>query len=297
MKTTMLRAALGVVAVSVSVSAFATATITNDFESMSLGHVPGGLDARAPGNGLWYNPDNSASYGEVKDGIGRSGSRGIEIGNRGNANDGVIDNVKSARLLETAGESVAPVNATNNIFRSSYWFRTASTQAIVEVAGNVTTQFRFRSETWGPDRTTFFRVNNDSAGNLFASVTGMDDTGNFVAAPNFFGLNWGDWYRVSTEVVFNDGPAANDVVTHRIFDSTNSLLWTHVGTSWEQGARLFGYNGGNIFGVDAVQFHTRGGFAGAHAFVDDLSYEAVPEPMTLTVLALGALLARRKRKA
>ncbi len=81
------RTALVGLAVFASASVFADAFITNNFESEPLGAVPGGADGRLPGNGLWYNPDNSATYGIVKDGIGLSGSRGIEIGNRGNGFD------------------------------------------------------------------------------------------------------------------------------------------------------------------------------------------------------------------
>lgn len=269
--------------------------INQDFESFALGHVPGGSDPRVAGNGQWWNPDNSASYGQVKDGIGRNGSRGIEIGNRGNGNDGVIDNVKTARLSASAGETgsnsgTGGTTSSFNIFRSSYWFRTAATS-------NPSGNFRFRSETYGPDRTSFLGFQNDTNGNLLALTFGMDASGTFVQTNLNAFLNWGEWYQVTSEVAFVDGGVANDTVTHRIFDSMGTQVGQDlVTTSWEEGARQAGYNSGNIFSVDAIQFHSRAGFAGAHVFVDDIRYEAVPEPMTMSVLALGALAALRKRR-
>jgi hypothetical protein len=292
---------LAVFAAFVATSAFSAASdfINNDFEAMTLGAVPGGVSAQAPGNGQWWNPDNAATYGEVKTGIGLGASKGLEIGNRGNGNDGVIDNVKSAMLNETAGESVAPVNAVNNIFRSSYWFRTASDTAIADTAGNQSTRYRFRSESYGPDRTSFFAVNNDAAGNLNAFAFGMDDAGAFVQTALSSNLTWGSWYNVVTEITFVDGGLANDVVKYALYDSSNALVWSATSTSWEQGARLFNYNSGQIFGVDRVQFQARGSMAGTGGatYVDGLYYEAVPEPFTMAGLAVvGAVVARRKVK-
>lgn len=290
---------LSVLAFSSFCTAFASASISNDFESMTLGAIPGGASGQAAGNGAWWNPDNSATYGEVKAGIGIGGSQGLEIGNRGNGFDGVIDNVKSAMLLETAGESVAPVNSLNNIFRSTYYFRTASTSAIADTTNSQATRYRFRSESYGPDRTTFFGVNNDAAGNLNAFGFGMDDAGNFVQTSLSANLNWGEWYRVETFINFVDGGPANDSVVFSLFDSSNSLIWSANSTTWEQGARLFGYNGGDIFGVDRVQFQARGSMAGLNGatYVDNLSYEAVPEPFTMAGLAaLGVVAARRKAR-
>lgn len=290
------RTALVGLAVLASASVFADAFITNDFESEPLGAVPGGADGRLPGNGLWYSPDNSATYGIVKDGIGIGGSRGIEIGNRGNGFDGVIDNVKSAQLLEAAGESSV---ATNSQFNSSYWFRTADTVGYA-YDGSQGTAYRFRSETWGPDRTTFFGVENDASGNLFAWAAGMDASGNFEYSPDSVNLTWGEWYRVETSISFVDGGGANDVVTYSIFDSLNNQIYGATLSTWEEGARQLGYNGGNIFAVDAVGFQARYGRADAlgATFVDGMHYEAVPEPFTIGILAAGgALLARRRRKA
>jgi MYXO-CTERM domain-containing protein len=273
-------------------------TIVNDFEAMTLGSLPGGADPRLPGNGAWYVPDNAATYGEIRDGIGRGGSRAMAVGNRGNGNDGVIDNIKSARLNEQAGESASPVNATNNIFRSSYYFRTANTSAA--------DGFAFTTESWGPDRTSWAGLFYQTAfgdTSLTMYVSGIADQGSgtdfsFVALAD--NLAWGEWYRMETEIIFVDG-AENDIVNYRLFTEAGSLVGQVLGeNSWEEGARQFGYNGGNVFGVDSVGFQARGSYItnGAHdvAYVDDLRYESVPTPGALALLGLAGAAASRRRR-
>jgi hypothetical protein len=274
--------------------ASAADSLSIDFESSpGLGALPGGADARTPGDdNQWWVPDNGATLGEVRTGIGLSGSNGLAIGNRGNGNDGVIDNVKSPRLAEIAGESTAPVSAPNARFTSSYWFRTAPTQPV--------DQLRFRSETYGPDRTSFFAVNGESNGTLEAYAFGIDATTNFVQTPIASGLAWGAWYKLVTTIDFADGGVANDVAKYELYDSANALVGSATNTTWEEGARQLGYNGGNVFGVDAVQFQARGNFTGDAAFVDELSYSvsAVPEPASLALAgaaALGLFVVRRRR--
>jgi hypothetical protein len=260
--------------------------IFEDFNSFNLGAIPGGADGRAPGNGAWWNPDNAATSSVVTDGVGRSGGRGLVIGNRGNGNDGVITNTLSARLTDSAGES--STGAAFNIFRSSYWFRTVPTS-------NPSGNFRFRSESWGTDRTSFLGFQNDGSGNLTATAFGASSQSAFPSVSLNTNLVWGDWYQVTSEIVFNDG-VDNDVVTHRIFDALgNQVGQDLVVGSWEGGQRA-GFNGGLLVAVDAIQFHSRGGFAGDHVIVDDVRWEAVPEPMTMSVMALGAMAALRKRR-
>jgi len=260
-----------------------------NFDSMSLGNPPGvgGADIRVPGDSNWYNPSNSSTQQAVTAGVGLLGTNGLVVGNNGSGNDGVIDNLRTPRLLTDAGESVAPVNSTNNVFQWSLWFRTIPTSS---PAGT----FRFRVESYGPDRTTFLGFQKDGTGNLIARAFGMDSGANFVSQ-DITGLNWGDWYRVVGTLTFADG-VPNDSISYSIFDSTNSLVGSATTPSWEEGARQLGYNGGNIFGVDSLQFHSRGGFAGDHAIVDDISYAAVPTPAAAALLGLGGLMAARRRR-
>ncbi len=284
-------------------AAHADATFTN-FASYALGQLPGGADARTPGAyNQWWVPDNAATFGEIRDGVGLGGTRGLVIGNRGNGSDGVIDNVKSGRLMDAAGETTT--GAPNTIFESSYWFRTAQTQAPAE--------YRFRSETYGTDRTTFLGFQNDTSGNLTSIAFEMDLTGNFVQRTLATNLNWGEWYRVTTSIVFVDG-AANDVVTQTILDVGNNVVGTATLGTWEQGQRLFGYNGGNLVTPDAVQFHARRSCSASCspltsgpydvAYIDDMSWstrslQRVSEPATLVLalaaLGVGASVRRRRR--
>jgi hypothetical protein len=219
----------------------------------------------------------------------------LVIGNRGNGNDGVIDNVKSPKLAESAGETSTA--AAHSAFESSYWFRTASDGAVADYA--------FKTETYGPDRTTYFGVFSNGS-ELYAGVYGIDTNADFVWTDVAGSLNWGAWYRVVTNVVFATGPA-NDIVTTSLFGSDGTLLGMALSNSWEEGARQAGYNGGSIFAVDAVQFQARGSCpsCGPHdvAYVDDLTYrsydsQSVPDAgstMYLMGLALAGLAALRKR--
>jgi len=261
-----------------------------NFDSMSLGNPPGvgGADIRVPGDSNWYNPSNSSTQQAVTAGVGLLGTNGLVVGNNGSGNDGVIDNLRTPRLLTDAGESVAPVNSTNNVFQWSLWFRTIPTSS---PAGT----FRFRVESYGPDRTTFLGFQQDGSGNLIARAFGMDAGANFVSQ-DITGLNWGDWYRVVGTLTFADG-VANDSISYSIFDSINGLVGSAITPSWEEGARQLNYNGGILFGVDALQFHSRFGFAGDHAIVDDISYAAIPAPGAAALLGLSGLMAARRRRA
>ena len=298
-----LRSMAAAVAVCTAGWAQADATFT-DFSSYTLGQLPGGADARTPGAyNQWWVPDNAASFGEVRDSIGRSSSRGLVVGNRGNGNDGVIDNVKTGRLNESAGESTT--TAPNRVFESSYWFRTAMTSA--------PTEYRFRSETYGTDRTTFLGFQNDGSGNLISIAFDMTAGGGFTQHSVAASLTWGAWYRVVSEVIFVDG-ATNDIVNHRIFDEANALVGSALGIgTWEQGQRVNGYNGGNLVTPDAVQFQARRSCSatctpltsGAYdvAYVDDLGWRTfnqdIPEPGTLALagLALAFGVASRRRRS
>ena len=271
------------------------AAVTVDFNSFSLGDLPGGADVRTAGNGnTWYVPDNAATYGRVVAGIGRGGSQGLEVGNRGNGNDGVIDNIKSGKLAQAAGESTT--GAPNRVFESSFYFRSVQTTGVPT--------FRFRTESWGSDRTTFLGFASNSNGNMEARAFGIDATGNFVATDLSTTLDWARWYRVQTTILFVDG-VANDMVEFSIFNDLNALVGSTIGSStWEQGQRLFGYNGGNQVAVDAIGFHARGSAAGATVYIDDVSWSSsnrsVPEPGALALVltaGLAAFGATRRRRS
>jgi hypothetical protein len=304
-KTTVLAA---VVALATATAAKAADPLSIDFNSYALGDLPGNntpTDNRTAGDdNTWWVPSNAATSAEVRAGIGLGGSNALVIGNRGNGNDGVIDNVKSPRLEESAGETgtnsglPAGTIASGTQFVSSFHFRTASDAPV--------DGFSFKTENYGPDRASylgFFYQTANGDTSLNAGAYDIEADGSFTFHPLAANLVWGEWYRVESTMTFVDG-ADNDLVDHKLYNSANSLVGSVSGIgSWEEGARVNGYNGGTVFGVDAVQFQARGaslnGAGVPHdvAFVDNMSFSVIPEPATMVLgglASLGMLVARRR---
>ncbi len=294
----LLLAAFGACLSLTSVPALAAATMSVNFETFPLGALPGGADLRTPGNAnTWWVPDNAATGAEVQAGVGRGGSQGLYVFNRGNGNDGVIDNVKSGRLAQTAGES--STGAPNNTFYSEFWFRTESRSTVES--------FQFKTESWGADRTTWlaflsydqtFVAPGPDDGKIYVEASGFSADGGSVDNALLATLDWGEWYRVATQVLFVDG-ADNDVVTYSIFDDLGALVGTLNNKTWEEGQRFYGLNGGNLVAPDAVGFQMRGSDVAARGvYIDDVfaatePAATVPEPATPWLLLVGLAVAGR----
>lgn len=269
----------------------------------------GASDTRVIGDAsTWYAAGNGATGAQVRSGVGLNGSAALVIGNNGSGNDGVIHGVQSGRLSAAAGEaSVAP----NDLFESSFWFRTASSSAVAGLA--------FKTEVWGSDRDSWLGFFSGSNGGLEVEAYGVgpaDANGPASDVSQFLGseLAWGSWYQVKTTVQFRTG-ANNDTVTHEIFDSLSNLIGTLQVPTWEQGQRTSDpswgtpWNGGQLVAVDAIGFQTRASITGAagEIFIDDVSWssrlsddaQAVPEPAALALAGLallGAGLSTRRRR-
>lgn len=269
-------------------------TINLNLNAMPVGPIQGGPDGRAPGNGQWWLPDNAATSGEVRAGVGLAGGNGLVVGNRGNGNDGVIDNLHTPKLNEMSGESSVP-GAVHPDFLSSFMFRTASATPVPGLT--------FKAESWGRDRTTWLAFYEDG-GDLKADYSGVSagagGPNDDVFTDNIYSgtLAWGAWYRVDTLVQFVDG-ANNDVVTVSLYDSSNALVHTWSDTTWENYYRQDseqGPNGNQITGVDALQFQARGSPTGDVAFVDNISYASVPAPGAAALMGIAGLVGLRRRR-
>lgn len=279
-----------------AVSALAGAdTITLNLNSMPVGPLAGGADGRAPGNGAWWLPDNAATSGSIQAGVGLMGGNGLVVGNRGNGNDGVIDNIHSPQLNDRAGETGFN-DAGNDTFVSTYSFRTASTSPVSGLG--------FKSESWGRDRTTWLGLTSDGAGALSLDYSGTASNGGGVNAEtftdNFYSgaLAWGQWYRVETTIHFVDGPN-NDTVNVKLYDNTNALIWNITDTTWENYYRQDteqGPNGNLVTDVNSIGFQARGSFTGDAVYVDGISYSSVPAPGAAAALGLVGLVGLRRRR-
>ncbi|MBY0310485.1 MAG: hypothetical protein K2W85_00290, partial [Phycisphaerales bacterium] len=263
------------------------------FEDYSLGTLTGanpgyaGPDGRLPGQAdgarRWYSPSNAATFGEVATRASRTGVNGLALIRNPPLGglDGVINGVQTPRLLQAAGETAAPVSAPNSRLRYSYWFRTGPTAYAPALQG-----YRFGSEAWSTDRTTWHRFIEESGQLNFYSVGMVNVSPDYFPATDTLiasNLTWGAWYRVETTVTFVNGGDDNDIVVTRLYDASNTLVGTGVDTTWETGQRIVGFNGGNVVAPDSIAFQARalGGdafqsFAGDVAYVDDITVESLP---------------------
>ena len=82
--------------------------------------------------------------------------------------------------------------------------------------------------------------------------------------PDCLGAVVRDVVSTVTTLTFVPG-SNNDSVLYELFNSANALVGTTTTQSWEDGQRINGYNGGNVFAVDALGFQARNGVTGDNA--------------------------------
>lgn len=299
-----------------ALTANAQSFYSTGFENMNLGNVSG--------QDGWSINGNANHQGIVQSNIVHNGFQALELRTLDDQttqdnNQGVIHGLRSS-TVDKAGESVT-VNgpSVNNSFRSSFWFRTPDAQLPVNTGGAF-------EDPYGGILELNPSFSQSGGGARYASLTLYDAsqdqmgyyTGNEgllleLSTPNDYdnNANWefdilqqnmsyGTWYRLQFDVLFVDGTngdeTPNDVLKVSIFDSSNAWMSTVINSTWESPFRSAFGNG--PMSVDSMGFRGLRQTAGLNlGYVDDFQVESVPEPATMTILALGALAALKKRKS
>jgi hypothetical protein len=104
------------------------------------------------------------------------------------------------------------------------------------------------------------------------------------------------YHTLTVSTIFNPG-GSDDIVVYSI-DGTNAAVIGSWESYYKNDPELV-FSGNQTTAVDSVLFRTGGAAQGAAAgfFFDNFSLTAVPEPASLSIVALGGLLlARRPRK-
>jgi hypothetical protein len=285
------------------------------FENMSLGNVAG--------QDGWDINGNANHQGIVQSSVVKSGNQALELRTLDSQaaqvnNQGVINGLRSS-LVDQAGESVT-VNgpSINNRFKASFWFRTPDAMLPVNTGG-------VWEDTYGGIVELNPSFSQGNSGSRYASLTlyeASQDQNNYydpnqglllelstaqdytntnpwefdILAQN---LSYASWYKLEYDITFVDGTngdeTPNDIMTVSIFDGSGLFMNSVTNSTWESPFRnAFGTG---AYGIDNMSFRGLRETAGLNlGYVDDFQIESVPEPMTMTVLALAALAAKRKLK-
>ena len=307
-----------------SLGAFSHAdTYSTGFESPE-GFTVGNVN----GQGGWSMNGNANHYGQVSTSQAFSGSQSLELRTRDTQAEqtglmGVIDGLRSP-LVMPAGESVGTVNgpATFDRWNCSFWFRTPDAQiglntsssfedpygGIVELNpsfSNGSGGSRYANLALydvGQDQSNYWLPEFGLSSGLILDLYSYSDastSGDAIAAAN---LAYATWYRVDMSILFADGLAGsggnNDAMTVSVFDASNALLGTAVGSTWEYGFRNASWGTGGPMALDSFSVRSMRDTANVNlGYIDGFQMESVPEPATLSVIGLVALAGLRKRKS
>lgn len=144
-----------------------------------------------------------------------------------------------------------------------------------------------------------FQLDNGFINNGGAVTAGFYAGNTAVAVIDFIGGNSGGDYdlkdgntNVGTGLAFTGRGLSYELTF------TSATDYTAVLTKLD-GSGSFSYNGTTSATIDTFNlFNTNAGNGGNHdAFVNSLEIEAVPEPMTIIALGVGAALVARRRRA
>ncbi len=289
----------------ISVAAQAVSTLSENFDSWN--------DGSGNQNG-WAAYGNSAINTNVQS-VVRRGPNGKAVELRSHPTDqsglqGVINGYHSA-FVDYAGEStISQGTAAYDRLNVSFWYRTPDNNALTTTSwgGILELNPSFDTNRYGwvglidgaKDTTGFYNAGDGLVFEL-DTILNLNDT-NASYDPIAKNLSYATWYRLQYNIQFVDGingdESPNDIMTVSVFDESNMLLGSVTGSTWESGFRgAYAFGNPGPHGVNGMDFRARVFNNDANlGYIDDFYMEAVPEPMTMTVLALAALVAKRKRK-
>jgi hypothetical protein len=287
-----------------AVAAQASSTLTENFDSWSLGS--------GNQNG-WAAYGNSAINTNVQNTVARSGNA-VEL--RSHPTDqaalvGVINGYHTA-YVDYAGESTISQGTTNNDrLNVSFWYRTPDNNnlsttfwgGILELNPSFdTNRYGWVGLIDGAKDTTNFYTAADGLVLELDTILDLNDTAASFD-PIAKNLSYGTWYRLQYNLQFVNGingdESPNDIMTVSVFDEMGAQLGSVTGSTWESGFRgAYAFGNPGPHGVNGMDFRARVTNNDANlGYIDDFYMESVPEPATMTVLALGALAALKKRKS
>lgn len=283
----------------------------------------------AEGQNGWDRNGNANHYGRIQSSTVRSGNQALELRtlDTQTAQDtmqGVINGLRSA-TVDKAGES-STVNgpSINNRMKVGFWFRTPDAQLpVTSLALNDPTNYE---DPYGGIVELNPSFSQGNSGSRYASLTLYDATqdrmGYYSASQGLLlelstaqnysnsaawefdilsqNLSYATWYRLEYDITLVDGTnndeTPNDILTVSLFDSSNVFMNSVTNSTWESPFRsAFGTG---AYSLDTFSFRGLRQTADLNlGYVDDFTIESVPEPMTMSLLALGALAARRRKKA
>lgn len=157
--------------------------------------------------------------------------------------------------------------------------------SLSHTADNIWSQHTEAAHGTGSSGTAWFSTDGDDCPEIAITANGLDNTKVY----DVYGLFW-SW---DATIVCQLGLQSGNLTTYSKFSA--EAIDTGVG-SWD-GDHLYQVLLGTVSGVDSVTVYADDVAADNRSYVLGLSYEAVPEPATMALVAIsgGLLLRRRKR--
>jgi hypothetical protein len=251
----------------------AQTTYTTGFETptFTLGDVNGQ-------NG-WGYLSNSPTKGIIETAPTGSaasfGAQSLAVRTNNVAFFGVSNHLYSA-LVDPAGETGSTTEGTvvaapYNHYVASFYYQAPATPVISTRADGRFAELNPSSKGTAagnpPNRYAQVRVfnsTNTAAGTVRFELGWYSvSAATFSVAPIAQNLNWGEWYRLDYDIRLCNGlngSSPNDIVRVQIYDSSNNLLGTAFGSTWESAWKTGSFGGGTTpRAINGFDFWTQTG--------------------------------------